>query len=117
MLKEFLKEMKDNLLAQKQSILDLSNVPVDIVDNDGDETDEIQANILMGINNQLNIRNNAKLSQINDALIRMELDNYGICEDCGEEINYKRLLVNPYFLTCISCAEAIEMQARQKRKA
>ena len=113
--KNFLQKMKELLLSQKQDLLNKSSQKLDI-DTDGDDTDEIQANILIGINNQLNIRNADKLKQIEGALNRVEDSTYGICQDCEEEIPEKRLTYNPYFLICVSCAESRETEHKQKKR-
>jgi DnaK suppressor protein len=113
--KTFLKQMKEILLAQKQDLLDKLKQKLDI-DADGDDTDEIQANISIGMNNSLNIRNAAKLKQIKEALERIEDSTYGICQSCDEEILEKRLLHNPYFLICVACAEEIESEEKQRKR-
>lgn len=106
MKKRFLTKMKETLLSQKQSLLEKqTDMHVDV---DGDETDEIQGNMLLEISNQLNSRDLSKLSQIEDALRKIADNHYGICEDCGEDIPEGRLLINPYFLTCVFCAEGRE---------
>jgi DnaK suppressor protein len=115
MNKSFLKKMKETLLVQKQEILNQTTREID-VDTDGDETDEIQANILIGLTNQLNTRNAAKLLQIESALKRIEDKSYGLCQDCNESIPEKRLLSNPYFQTCVSCAEEREAEEKQRKK-
>lgn len=114
MNKTFLKKTKEKLISQKDELLGKSVHRHDI-DTDGDETDEIQGNILIDLNNQLHTRNNDKLNQIDDALKRIEDRSYGICQDCGESIPEKRLLINPHFLTCVSCAEEREAEAKQRR--
>lgn len=115
MNKTFIKKVKDLLLTQKKEILAQSSTQVE-VDTDGDETDEIQANILIGLNNQLNSRNLEKLSQIDTALKRIEEGAYGLCQDCEEPINEKRLLSNPHFQTCIACAEEREAEEKQRKR-
>ena len=40
---------------------------------------------------------------IADAFRRLENDTYGLCEECGEEIDIKRLGVNPLARYCIAC--------------
>ena len=45
-----------------------------------------------------------ELEQIEHALKRMEKGEYGICEDCGEFINPKRLEAVPFASLCIKCA-------------
>ena len=41
--------------------------------------------------------------EIADALRRLQNDTYGLCEECGEEIDIKRLKVNPLARYCIAC--------------
>ncbi|HCT9449315.1 TraR/DksA family transcriptional regulator [Providencia huaxiensis] len=41
---------------------------------------------------------------IRGALHRIKEDDYGYCVQCGEDINPKRLDVNPCVIKCINCA-------------
>ena len=115
MNKSFLKKVKDLLLEQKSEILKQVEQEV-TVDTDGDETDEVQGNMLIELNNQLNSRNSAKLRQIENALQRIQDKSYGLCQDCEEAIPEKRLLSNPHFQTCVSCAEERETEEKQRKK-
>jgi DnaK suppressor protein len=115
MNKTFLFKVKELLLAEKQEILRQVNQDID-VDTEGDETDIIQANILIELTNQLNTRNSAKLAQIEAALKRIDDKTYGLCQDCEEPIPEKRLLHNPHFQTCVACAEEREAEAKQRKK-
>ena len=47
----------------------------------------------------------AELSRIKAALKRVELDEYGDCLKCGEEIAPKRLVFDPSVPLCIKCAQ------------
>nr|WP_235216132.1 TraR/DksA C4-type zinc finger protein [Ruegeria halocynthiae] len=38
------------------------------------------------------------------ALIRVKEEEFGYCEDCGEEIPVKRLNLDPAASKCVSCA-------------
>ncbi len=49
-----------------------------------------------------------KLLQIEAALQRIEIDDYGYCGECGEEIVAGRLEADPTALFCIQCASALE---------
>jgi DnaK suppressor protein len=115
MNKTFLFKVKELLLAEKQEILRQVNQDID-VDTEGDETDIIQANILIELTNQLNTRNSAKLAQIEAALKRIDDKTYGLCQDCEEPIPEKRLLHNPHFQACVACAEEHEAEAKQRKK-
>jgi DnaK suppressor protein len=114
--RKFLEKMKENLLAQKQNLVKRAPQTADI-DVDGDETDEIQGNLIIEIENQLNTRDLLKINQINDALRRINNNTYGVCEDCNDSIPEKRLSANPYFLTCVICAEEREVEQKQRKRS
>ena len=45
-----------------------------------------------------------ELQQIDAAIERIEAGEYGICRDCDEEIDPRRLVALPYALLCTECA-------------
>jgi DnaK suppressor protein len=53
-------------------------------------------------------RREAKLRDIDAALQRIEEDEYGLCANCDEPINPKRLAVDPTASFCIDCAHKDE---------
>jgi DnaK suppressor protein len=56
------------------------------------------------------------LEKIDRALAKLDEGSYGICEDCGEEINENRLKVVPFAIYCIECKskrEQMESIARE----
>ena len=48
------------------------------------------------------------LTQIGEALERMEQEEYGSCANCGQEIQTKRLDAVPWTRYCIKCQELME---------
>jgi RNA polymerase-binding transcription factor len=48
------------------------------------------------------------LQMINDALERIEEDEYGLCTNCQDEVQQKRLEAVPWARHCISCQEKHE---------
>lgn len=50
-------------------------------------------------------RRTGDLARIDQALVRMEQDEYGWCAECGEPIAYKRLEIDPMAIHCIGCAK------------
>ncbi len=48
-------------------------------------------------------RETYEIQLVNGALQRIERDEYGVCLDCGEEINGNRLLANPIAKRCLDC--------------
>lgn len=48
------------------------------------------------------------LKRINSALKRIDDEEYGLCENCGEDIASGRLQIDPTATLCIKCAENSE---------
>jgi len=48
-----------------------------------------------------------ELSKINKALEKIANHTYGLCQNCGEEIDIKRLKVYPAAQNCIKCKQKI----------
>jgi|APFre7841882590_1041340.scaffolds.fasta_scaffold12294_2 DnaK suppressor protein len=55
------------------------------------------------------------LKKVNEALDRMKNQTYGICEQCGEDIPYKRLKARPVTTFCIECKTLQEQKERVRR--
>jgi len=49
-----------------------------------------------------------RLREINDAQDRLIDGGYGMCLECGDRIEPRRLAVNPAASLCISCQELLE---------
>ncbi len=50
-------------------------------------------------------RRQVQKTRLKAALRRIEEDEYGYCEDCGEDIAVKRLEFDPAASKCIQCAK------------
>ena len=53
---------------------------------------------------------------IEEALKRMEMDDFGYCDECGENISKKRLLAVPLTRMCINC-QSVEERNRLTQNA
>ncbi len=53
-------------------------------------------------------RRHQQLQRIELTLQKLEDDAFGLCSQCGEMINPRRLELDPTVLTCITCAEQSE---------
>ena len=61
-------------------------------------------------------REREKIRNIDEALVRLEEGEYGICEDCEEEIPLGRLKAMPFARLCVKCKADLEkLQAQTKR--
>ena len=59
---------------------------------------------------RLREREEKLLKKIDVALKRMEEGDFGICEDCGEAIEIKRLMARPVTTFCIDCKSRQEAE-------
>lgn len=61
-------------------------------------------------------REREKIRSIDEALLRLDEGEYGICEDCEEEIPFGRLKAMPFARLCVKCKADLEkLQAQTKR--
>lgn len=56
------------------------------------------------------------LSKIEEAIERIGDGEFGICEDCGEEIGLKRLEARPVTTLCIDCKTLQETKEKSQGK-
>ncbi|KAF0221050.1 MAG: DnaK suppressor [Geobacteraceae bacterium] len=49
-----------------------------------------------------------ELSMMDEAVGKLERGTYGVCEECGNEINEERLKVIPFALYCVDCQKRRE---------
>lgn len=52
-----------------------------------------------------------RLRQVEEALAKHDAGTYGICENCGREIDIARLEAMPYTPVCLRCAESRDYRA------
>lgn len=52
---------------------------------------------------------NRLLKEIEEALLNLREDRYGICEECGAEISSGRLKAMPFAKYCVACKERQEL--------
>jgi len=66
------------------------------------------------ISMMLSEREEVKFGQINAALKRMALKQYGLCQTCGLEVNEERLRALPFTLLCCDCQQERERDAKRQ---
>jgi len=54
--------------------------------------------------------------KIQEALRRLDGGEYGVCEECGENIGIERLKARPVTTLCIECKSSQEMEERKARR-
>lgn len=83
-------------------------------DPGSDDVDRVQTRILALASSQLLARDQEKLRRIDIALKRIQEGTFGICGSCSDPISEKRLMINPIYTLCISCAEYREIAKNRK---
>jgi len=53
-------------------------------------------------------RQQLQLRRIEACLARIDDEDFGLCVDCDEVIDLRRLLLNPVLTRCTACAQAME---------
>ena len=100
-LDELLNHPADNI----QSLLDShENLP--------DPLDRASAELDKNWTLRIRDRNIMLIKKIRNSLEAIETEEYGICEDCGEDISIQRLKARPVTSFCIECKtkrESIEL--------
>lgn len=102
-LKEISKAMKSG--SEKPS----GEPSGDIYDQASSERDR-ELDLLLGD------REREKLKNIDEALLKIEEGEYGICEECEEEIPIGRLKIVPFARYCVKCKADIEKQQAQTKR-
>lgn len=109
-----LEELKNILLSKKKDFEDELGRFAKPTENPGDYKTQFQeigsdrdenASEIEEYSDNLALENNLEkqLRETNDALERMEKGTYGICENCGQEIDIERLRAYPAAKICVKC--------------
>jgi DnaK suppressor protein len=73
------------------------------IDSAMDSADQSALDMDQGIDYSLLEMKYEQYKDIADAFRKLQNNTFGLCEECGEEIDLKRLQVNPLARFCISC--------------
>lgn len=96
--KQIIENAKDTLA--EDMTLDANDLP--------DEMDLASSEYLQSLTFRLRGREKVFLEKIDRALTKIEDGSFGACEECGEEINVKRIEARPETTLCIKCKEEQE---------
>jgi len=101
---EFLKDLqrqRTELLAEAGVILGggLAQETENLADVGDQATAVADQNFML----RLREREQRLLKKIDEAISRIRAGTFGICEECGDQIGYKRLKARPVTTLCINC--------------
>lgn len=110
MTKTEAKEVRKNLLAERENVVTkLKGSDLSIDDSETpDPVDLAVSNYSKNVQLALSENESRQLELIDEALERLDDDEYGICQNCEKEINPKRLAAIPWARYCLDCQELRE---------
>ncbi len=100
------KELEDEIARTVHQMRDVPENPPDLNDRASQETD-------MSLELRSRDRERKLIKKIEEAIERIDRNEYGYCEDCGAEIGLERLEARPTAELCIDCKTMDEIREKQ----
>jgi DnaK suppressor protein len=118
MNKKQLEHFRSILLAWKQELVEEIQRTVhnmqDETANHPDPNDRASQETDMSLELRSRERERKLIKKIDEATARIDADDYGFCESCGEEIGVQRLEARPTATLCIDCKTLDEIREKQQ---
>ncbi len=107
---ELLAEQREELISKAREMLssEMGINPDDLPD----EMDLASAEYEHAMNFRLRGREKTLIKKIDLAISRIETGEYGLCENCDDDISIRRLEARPVTTMCIRCKE--EQEKKEK---
>lgn len=109
--KDMLVTMRQRLTGQIAALQGDSLQRQDAVNSEEDGTDAFERQFALSLAST----ENDVVFEIDEALHRIQLKTYGVCEQCGGGIEAARLKALPFVRMCIGCKTEIEKGTRRFR--
>ena len=110
MNKSSLKEIKEKLLIERDLLIEKlkgNDLSVDDAETP-DPVDLAVRNYSKNVMLAVSENESKQLALTDEALLRIEDNEYGVCQNCEKEINSKRLAAIPWARYCLACQELLE---------
>ncbi len=109
-MKKALKEVKQRLLDERNLLIGkLKDNDLSVDDSETpDPVDLAVRNYSKNVALAVSENESRQLALIDEALLRLDDDEYGLCLNCENEINPKRLAAIPWARYCLNCQELVE---------
>src|SRR3954447_246720 len=110
MTKTEAKQIREKLLGERELLVDKLNGN-DLSVDDSETPDPVDLavrnyskNVMLAVSEN----ESRQLTLIDEALLRLDDEEYGTCQNCEKDINPKRLQAIPWARYCIECQELVE---------
>ena len=105
-----LKAVKERLLAERELLIDkLKDNDLSVDDSETpDPVDLAVRNYSKNVMLAVSENESRQLTLIDEALLRIEDEEYGNCQNCEKPINPKRLAAIPWARYCLDCQQLLE---------
>ncbi len=117
-LDPIIKKIRDQLIQERNELLNMIRSNREVERNVGELTFSNEIDLASSLEGremafQLSSRERNELKMIEEALLKIEMGSYGVCEDCPfalgpKPIGIKRLQIMPLTTLCVECQEAVE---------
>ena len=110
MTKKALKDVKQRLTEERLSLIGKlkdNDLSVDDAETP-DPVDLAVRNYSKNVALAVSENETRQLALIDEALLRVDDEEYGLCQNCEQEINPKRLDAIPWARYCLNCQELVE---------
>ena len=111
-----LEKLKEDTLREIRKSVKKGTEAVAAIEPGGDIYDQASSERDRELGLLLGDREREKIHSIDEALLRIDDGDYGICEECDEDIPLGRLKAMPFTRHCVKCKSDLEkLQAQTKR--
>ena len=115
-IRDILLKMKEDTLREISKSLKNGADSALIGEPSGDIYDQASSERDRELGLLLGDREREKVHAIDEALLRIDENEYGVCEECEEDIPLGRLKAMPFARHCVKCKSDLEkLQAQTKR--
>ncbi|MDD2273701.1 MAG: TraR/DksA family transcriptional regulator [Desulfuromonadaceae bacterium] len=115
-IRMILEKLKEDTLREIRKSVKKGTEAVAAIEPGGDIYDQASSERDRELGLLLGDREREKIHSIDEALLRIDEGEYGICEECDEDIPLGRLKAMPFTRHCVKCKSDLEkLQAQTKR--
>lgn len=115
-IRTILEKLKEDTLREIRKSVKNGTEALAAIEPGGDIYDQASSERDRELGLLLGDREREKIHSIDEALLRIDEGEYGICEECDEDIPLGRLKAMPFTRHCVKCKSDLEkLQAQTKR--